>query len=103
MCAVSAVGDKWSDRFRAAPVRPWEDALMQIPENGTSFRLGQLETQMKMLRAEVETMKTQLAAAKAQDIAEGNPDCEMEEKVELLKKIADLVGVDLGDVFDKSS
>lgn len=51
------------------------------------------------LKAEVEQMRKELEAARAQDIAEGNPDCEMEEKVVMLKAIAKAFGIDLSGVF----
>jgi hypothetical protein len=57
--------------------------------------------EFEALKREVEEMKKKLKAAKKQDEEEGNPDCEMEEKVEFLRKIAELVGVDLEDVFDQ--
>ncbi len=53
------------------------------------------------LRREMEELKKLLTAAKQFDEATGQPDCEMDEKVTLIKAIAKLVGVDLGDVFGK--
>jgi hypothetical protein len=43
-------------------------------------------------------MKT-LVADKEYDAATGQPDCEMDDKVELLKRIAELVGVDVREVL----
>lgn len=40
-----------------------------------------------------------LKAAKAFDTATGQPDCEMDDKVKLIKEVAKMVGVDLGDIF----
>jgi hypothetical protein len=51
------------------------------------------------LKQEVEELKQRLAEAKAQDEREGNPDCETEEKFTLIRKIAEIVGVDLEDVI----
>lgn len=51
------------------------------------------------LRCEVEELKALLLAAKAFDEATGQPDCEMDEKVELIKRVAEAVGVDLEDLF----
>jgi uncharacterized protein YlxW (UPF0749 family) len=51
------------------------------------------------LKRQVEQMKTELETARAEDIANGEPDCEMEDKVELLKRIAGALGLDLEGVF----
>ena len=53
------------------------------------------------LRKEVQEMKELLIKAKLYDEATNQPHCEQEEKVALLKKIAELVGVDLSEVFGK--
>ncbi len=45
-------------------------------------------------------MKKLLQAAKRFDEATGQPHCEIDEKVRLIKEIAKLVGVELGDVFE---
>jgi len=103
MCAVSAVGDDWSrrDRWPGWPAQiPFPTS---IPENGTSFRVGQLEKELAALRSQVEQMRAELEAAKQQDIENGTPDCEMEDKVIILKKIAQLVGVDLSKVFNEQN
>lgn len=110
MCAVSAVGDDWAqrDKWPDWPTTiPWpvpdsnppRRTPVTFPENGTSFRLNQLEKEVKALRERVLEMHEELRKARQQDIDEGNPDCEMEEKVSILKQIAELVGVDLKDVF----
>lgn len=51
------------------------------------------------LQAEVQELKKLLLAAKEYDEKTGQPDCEQEEKVDLIKKIAKLVGVDMEEVF----
>ena len=48
-----------------------------------------------------EAMKELLKAAKKFDEATGQPDCEMKEKVDLLRKIAKMVGVDFEEVLKK--
>lgn len=88
MCAVSMVADDY--RKTIPSIYPF------VVNNGT----GPTRAEFDALKREVEEMKELLKKAKAQDIAEGNPDCEMEEKVAFLRKIAELVGVDLEDVFD---
>ncbi|VDM10415.1 unnamed protein product [Wuchereria bancrofti] len=56
--------------------------------------------EFEQLKKEVEDMKKLLIRAKEYDEKTGQPDCEMEEKVALLKKVAELVGVDLSEIFD---
>ncbi len=51
------------------------------------------------LKKEVELMKKMLEAAKIYDKDTGQPDCEMEEKIDFLKKVAKLVGVNLEEIF----
>jgi DNA-binding XRE family transcriptional regulator len=51
------------------------------------------------LKKEVEDMKKKLIEAKIYDIETNQPDCEMEDKVKILKEIAKLFNIDLSDVF----
>ena len=44
-------------------------------------------------------MKDLLKAAKIYDEKNGEPNCEMESKIAKLKEIAQLMGVDLSEVF----
>jgi hypothetical protein len=103
MCAVSNVGDQWSKKFND-PNR-WnhdvftDPARITKPNQLPKLPLFDAAIAYAELKKEVEQMKRELEAAKKQDIVDGNPDCEMEEKVELLKGIAKLVGVDLSIVF----
>lgn len=93
MCVVSNIGDHY--RRSIPETFPWWDPTkIVMPQDAPS------KEEFEKLKKEVQKMKRELDAAKKQDIAEGNPDCEMEEKVEILKQIAKLVGIDLGNVFD---
>lgn len=87
MCVVSMVGDHYSDRFNSQPYQFWQHYCEVKRE------------EFDALKAEVEEMKELLIAAKKIDEVTGQPDCEMEEKIELLKKVAEAVGVDLEEVF----
>ncbi len=100
MCLVSNVGDDWSRRFRREwpeplPDKFFPDGVDWQPKPPTVSR-QEFDRLVKM----VEEMRKELEAAKKQDIADGNPDCEMEEKIFLLKGIAKALGLDLGDVFN---
>ena len=97
---VSNIGDNWKETFPQKwpnfnpppddPPNPivWPVALPQVTRQ-----------EFDALKAEIEALKILLQAAKKFDDSTGQPHCEMDEKVELIKRIAKLVGVELGDVF----
>lgn len=100
MCVVSMVGDDWTRRL--PDQHPWIDPFREgsYPHPTPNNIYPEVSREeFDKLKKDVEEMKKQLEKAKAQDIADGVPDCEMEEKVALLKKIAELVGVDLSTVW----
>ncbi len=100
MCSVSYIGDQWSQKDH------WPTWPQQVPfpPHPTVIPNGELYTLVTRreyddLKRQVEEMKAELEKARAQDIAENNPDCEMEEKVVVLKAIAKLFGISLTEVF----
>jgi hypothetical protein len=92
---ISAVGDSWRETF------PQRFPSIPIPQQHVDqhIHIGVSKEDFDALKREVELLKEMLIAAKQYDEATGQPDCEMEEKVDLLKRIAALVGVDLQEVF----
>lgn len=104
MCVVSVVGDKYSqpDIWPDWPKQiPFPDKYpVSVPETD-KFRIQQLENEVRKLKQQFAEMRKELEAAKQQDIDEGNPDCEMDEKTIILKKIADLLGETLDGIFSK--
>jgi hypothetical protein len=95
MCAVSNVGDGWSQRWQG------QSGAGSITSGSTISLVSRYE--FDQLKMEVLEMKNQLLAAKKQDEKDGNPDCEMEEKIKILKAVAEAVGVSLDDVFKNHS
>ena len=99
MCTVSNVGDYWKDDF----TKRWPDINPDVyrgPLQGyVGAQLFNSQEEIAKLRKEMEELKLLLLAAKRYDEKMGEPDCEMDDKVALIKKIAKLVGVDMGDVF----
>lgn len=93
MCSVSIVGDYYSDRFKWVP--------QQIP--APVFQAGISRFEFEALRAEVREMKELLKAAKRIDELTGQPDCEMDEKLVVLRRIAELVGIDLDNVLARGA
>ena len=97
MCVVSMVGDHYRDKFNPPPFAPppsqWEtlpDIARRVANNQTVTR-----EEFDKLKCEMEEMKALLKKAKLYDQANGEPDGETDEKWELLKKIAEKVGVTL--------
>jgi hypothetical protein len=94
VCARSVIGDDFSRRHDH--VRQWISQPIQGP--------GPTTAEFLALQKEVAELKKLLKAAKRYDEATGKPNCDDSEKVALLRKIAEFVGVDLADVLsDKAA
>ena len=95
MCTVSFIGDQWG---KTIPQQyPWVQPYIQ-PYVTTQPEISRAE--FDALKREMSELKKLLLAAKEYDAAMGEPDCEIDEKVVLLKRLAEFVGVDLTDVFE---
>jgi hypothetical protein len=90
MCAVSAVGGYWQSTLPQQPYYP------TIVGGGTP---GITRSEFDALKRDVTELKELLKAAKKYDEATGQPDCETDEKVELIRRVAKLVGVDMKEIF----
>lgn len=93
MCTISMVADHYRDNFIQRWPQPDPLAPVFIPPVSRA--------EFDALKREIEDMKKLLVRAKEYDERNGEPHCEMDEKVALLKQVAKLVGVDLAEVFDK--
>lgn len=62
----------------------WEEYKKQITR----------ETEVNKLRKEVKELKKLIKAAKIYDKETGQPECEVEEKVQLIRRLAELLGVE---------
>lgn len=95
---LSAVG---MGAGQSIPIRyPWVQPYIAPTTNPiypTPEAVGREE--FDALRREIKELRTLLVAAKRYDSETGQPDCESEDKVALLKRLAALVGVDLDDVL----
>ena len=111
MCVVSMVGDhyndKWKDLYNQQPTItqpiPVYPSVITVGDNtpiGTN-NIFPTREEFDALKKEVEEMKKLLIKAKIYDEKNNEPNCEMEEKITLLKKVAELVGISLNDVFVK--
>lgn len=97
MCAVSMIGDHYRDKwtipaYTNIPIGPFPGTLPVVPAS---------QQDVDALRKEVQEMKELLKRAKKYDEDNGEPNCEMDDKVAVLKRVAALVGVDLSDIFPK--
>lgn len=91
---VSNIGDGFKETF---PEKwPQWPAQPYIPFNVAEVSRQEFDA----LKREMEELKKLLQAAKRFDEETGQPDCEMGDKVELIKRIAKMVGVEMGDVFE---
>lgn len=105
MCVVSAVTDNQNQRFPIVYPTIWPSINLnapKVPENIPSI-IDQsnpvTRAEFEALKRDLEELKKVLVAAKKYDDATGQPECEQEEKVALLKRLAKLTGVDIDEVF----
>jgi hypothetical protein len=124
MCVVSMIGDHYNDKWkeRYPPFNPhiWPSdvnfpnqpstitTITTVAETSYASKdalealrleLQTFSAKFEELKAEVEECKALLIRAKEYDERNNEPHCEMEEKVALIKKMAELVGVDMSEVF----
>lgn len=95
MCSYSMIGDHYTDKFRQ---RDWyqPNAVPMPGSLGFTLNPSQISrAEFDALKAEVAEMVALLKRAKKYDEDNGEPDCEMEDKIKVLRAVAKLVGVDL--------
>jgi len=103
MCTYSMIMDGWRDTLpdRHPYIQPytgpttWPPVVINTPA-------GPTQQEFDALKREVEELKKLLKAAKEFDEATGQRDCEQEEKLALLKRIAKMVGVDISNVLPEN-
>lgn len=94
MCVVSMVGDYYGDKWRQ-PYQPYIQPITITHPPEIS------KEEFEKLKKEVLEMKELLKRAKAYDEKNNEPDCEIDDKMDFLRKVAKLVGIDLDDVIAK--
>lgn len=90
MCTVSMIGDHFSEKWKQPP---YQQIFTNIPDVSRA--------EFEALKKEVEEMKALLKRAKEYDEKNNEPNCEIEEKMTMLRKFSDAVGIDLDDVIKK--
>lgn len=94
MCTMSMVGDHYGDMWREKPWYPNQPGL--VPATGGTYTIPLVSrAEFDELKRQVEEMTKLLKRAKKYDEDNGEPDCEIDEKMDLLRKVAKMVGVDL--------
>ena len=104
MCVVSMVGDHYNQKWNEPVYRSLIDRIQITGTNPTvaSYNFNLVTKQeFDSLKKEVEEMKELLKRAVEYDERNNEPHCEIEEKVEVLKKVAELLEVNLDDIFRK--
>jgi hypothetical protein len=89
MCIVSMMADHWRTNL---PQQPYYSNVISAPAEITRYEFD-------ALRRDVLELKELLKAAKKYDEATGQPDCETDEKVELIRRLAKIAGVDMSEIF----
>ncbi len=92
MCTISIVMDDWTRRHQE----------LQPPMVTFWPPAGPSREEFDALKAEVESMKKLLIAAKLYDKETGQPDCESEDKIALFRKLAQMLGVDISEIFTQA-
>lgn len=105
MCVTSMVGDhyihKWEPREWWPPIQPVfvpNSAPNGIPLSPVAAPAITRE-EFDALKREVIDMKELLKRAAKYDADNGEPQCETDSKMEVLRRVAKLVGVDIEDVI----
>lgn len=124
MCVVSMVGDFYRDTWET---RPWfPQVVPTLPFTPTTAPAAPItitpavshpapstdhtvnfvlvsRQEFDDLKRQVMEMKELLQRAKRYDERNNEPDCEIDEKMDLLRRVAAAVGVDLDDVLSRRS
>ncbi len=93
MCVYSMIGDHYNDKWR----EQYPTVVQSSDTNITLYSVSREE--FEELKKDVQEMKALLKRAKIYDEEHGEPDCQKDEKIALLRKIAELVGIDMEDVL----
>lgn len=91
MCVVSFVGGHFEDKWK--PLKPYTTFTT------SNFISEVTKEEFEALKKEVLEMKELLRKAKIYDEVNNEPNCELESKMEFLRGVAKLVGIDLDDVL----
>lgn len=103
MCTASMIGDHFKDKWYQGipydPNVPWMPmGTKPDQQEQVRLQLDALGIKFEQLKSEVLDMKKLLLRAIKYDKDHNEPDCAIEEKLEFLKKVADMVGIGWDDI-----
>lgn len=106
MCTISMISDHFHEKWVPDIYHPQTVPFPQtvpVPSKTIQDIVDALapvtRQEFDQLKHDVEEMKALLIRAKLYDEENDQPDCQMEEKVDLLRRVAELVGVSLEDIL----
>lgn len=111
MCTVSMIAHDWHDRhpnyYPMVPRQPgWFPDTSQpqtMPDLSKLFVQPVTREEFEALKKELAAVKELLLAAKKYDEATGQKDCEDPEKVAIFKRLAEITGISMADVFPEAT
>lgn len=92
------IGDEWA-RTTGPKIEPYTIKPYTITYTSNGPTTEEFEAFKEEMRVELLALKKLLIAAKIYDEETGQKDCEQEEKIALFKRLAELTGVDLSEIF----
>lgn len=99
MCVVSMISDHYLDKWNLPKTSPTIAPNTGIPAFPKYPFPDVTREEFEALRRDVMEMKELLQKAIEYDTRNNEPECHIDEKVEILKKVAEQFGVSLEDVF----
>jgi len=94
------VADHYDDKFNKLDLSKNFNGYLQ-PAIITSLQSTVSREEFETLKKDVLEMKELLKKAKEYDEKNNEPNCEKEEKIQKLRDIAKIVGIDLDEIFGK--
>ena len=113
MCVVSMVMDHYKDKWNPLFPKPWDavpypdypnqpSTLPGTPLDPVKINIDNItREEFDQLRRDVLEMKELVKRALKYDQDTGQPDCENEKKIALVRAVAEAVGINVDDVFGK--
>jgi hypothetical protein len=105
MCVVSMVMDHYTDKWRPNPwfnPEPLKPLPLPFPQTPPIYPQPAdviTRDEINDLRRDIAELKALVKRAKKYDADKGEPNCELAEKVEIVRKVAKLVGIEISDVL----
>jgi hypothetical protein len=95
MCVYSMVADHYGDEWQRRWDKWLEEQRNNPPPPQPIIPVPPLVTPPLVTQEEIDMLERLLEKAKKYDKEHNQPDCEMEEKKELLRKLAEKLGINL--------